>query len=175
MAARGRHTEFPAETHHYPVYHWSFPRHTSATHTLHLGTCNKWINGRRPAVKTWCKHMCFLKSEVFCEIARKRYDIVQHQQNQLTTSAFFLLSRTHLKRFVSSPPAGGSVVIRWTSSCMQLSWQRNRRSLQINRHQDNKLQQQKNKLVQARRCSGGFRATKTQRKNRPPVLGLALL
>lgn len=84
--------------------------------------------------------------------------------------SIFLLSRTHLKRFVSSAPAGGSVVIRRTSSCMQLSWQRNRRSLQLNHHQENICIK---KTSQCRHL--GFRATKTQSKNRPPVLGLALL
>lgn len=38
---------------------------------------------------------------------------------------------TYLKRFISSTPAGGSVVIKRTSSCMQCSWHKNWRSLHI--------------------------------------------
>lgn len=36
--------------------------------------------------------------------------------------------RTHLKRLLSSKSAGGSVVMRLTSSCMQWSWERKRSS-----------------------------------------------
>lgn len=36
--------------------------------------------------------------------------------------------RTHLKRLLSSRSAGGSVVMRLTSSCMQWSWERKRSS-----------------------------------------------
>lgn len=37
-------------------------------------------------------------------------------------------SESHLKRLRSSMSAGGSVVMRLTSSCMQWSWERKRRS-----------------------------------------------
>lgn len=36
--------------------------------------------------------------------------------------------KTHLKRLLSSRSAGGSVVIRLTSSCIQWSWERKRSS-----------------------------------------------
>lgn len=46
----------------------------------------------------------------------------------LSLSSYSVSLRTHLNRLLSSRSAGGSVVMRLTSSCMQWSWERKRSS-----------------------------------------------
>lgn len=78
-------------------------------------------------------------SDLFNKMAGKWYDIEQCQQApqiKYITSAKFNIN-TYLKRLISSMPAGGSVVIIRTSSCMHWSWHRNWRSLRI-QNKDNR-------------------------------------